>query len=276
MMVCVVLDDTCCAALRVPAATVSPTPALSCLTSTDSVPGLLLAAGWNSRRLALPGWGELNMSAAEGPVGEDIGSKKGNTQRLRIISMSVSTQIQRRHTKVKDIYQGLFTLKYKGDTQRLRIISRSVYTQIQGRQRLRIISRSDYTQIQTTVKTIISTVVFFEKLKCFHFFVKVQGQCFLSMSFLAPWATEKSEWRYWQHAEDLETKDSITPGSGLYLDKEHLFPHCFGTVSISSFLFHFVLSESNQKTIPTWPPEKWRTFVLCSRSTSLALNCLRI
>ena len=142
MMVCVVLDDTCCAALRVPAATVSPTPALSCLTSTDSVPGLLLAAGWNSRRLALPGWGELNMSAAEGPVGEDIGSKKGNTQRLRIISMSVSTQIQRRHTKVKDIYQGLFTLKYKGDTQRLRIISRSVYTQIQGRKKVK-----DYIQV---------------------------------------------------------------------------------------------------------------------------------
>ena len=66
------------------------------------------------------------MSAAEGPVGEDIGSKKGDTQRLRIY-----------------IYPGLFTLKHKGDTQRLRIISRSVYIQIQGRH----IKVNDYIQV---------------------------------------------------------------------------------------------------------------------------------
>ena len=102
-----------------------------------------------------------------------------------------------------------------------------------------IISRSVYTQIQTRVKTIISTVVFFEKLKCFHFFATVQGQCFLSMSFLPPWATEKSEWQYWEYAEDLETKDSITPGSDLYLDRNIC---SLTALALSpSVLFRFIL-----------------------------------
>ena len=33
--------------------------------------------------------------------------------------------------------------------------------------------------------------------------------------------------------------------------QEHLFPHCFGTFSISS-LFYFVLSENNQRIISPW------------------------
>ena len=49
--------------------------------------------------------------------------------------------------------------------------------------------------------------------------------------------------------------------------QEHLFPHCFGTFSISSFLFHFVLSENNLKITSTWLPEKWWMLVLCSRNT---------
>ena len=56
--------------------------------------------------------------------------------------------------------------------------------------------------------------------------------------------------------------------------QEHLFPHCFGNFSIS-FLFYFVLSENNLKIISTCLPEKWQMLILCSRITSLALNCLR-
>ena len=51
---------------------------------------------------------------------------------------------------------------------------------------------------------------------------------------------------------------------------------CYGTFSVRSFLFHFVLSENNLKTISIQIPEKWRMLILCSRNTSLALNCLRI
>ena len=38
--------------------------------------------------------------------------------------------------------------------------------------------------------------------------------------------------------------------------QEHLFPHCFGTFPISSFPFHFVLSENNQKIISTQASRK--------------------
>ena len=58
--------------------------------------------------------------------------------------------------------------------------------------------------------------------------------------------------------------------------QEHLFPHCFGTFSISSFLSDFVLSENNLKTILTRLPEKWWMLILCNRNTSPALNCQRI
>jgi len=44
------------------------------------------------------------------------------------------------------------------------------------------------------------------------------------------------------------------PGSDLYLGM-NTFPHCFGTFSISSFLFHFVLSENNLKIISAQLPE---------------------
>ena len=47
--------------------------------------------------------------------------------------------------------------------------------------------------------------------------------------------------------------------------REHFFPHCFGTFSISSF-------PNNLKIISTWIPGKWRTLVLGSRNASLALN----
>ena len=40
--------------------------------------------------------------------------------------------------------------------------------------------------------------------------------------------------------------------------QEHLFPACFGTVSITSFLFHFVLTENSLKIISTQLlEEKW-------------------
>ena len=58
--------------------------------------------------------------------------------------------------------------------------------------------------------------------------------------------------------------------------QEHLFPHCFGTFSVSSFPFHFVFNENNLKIISTRLPEKWQMLILCSRNTNLALNCLRI
>ena len=58
--------------------------------------------------------------------------------------------------------------------------------------------------------------------------------------------------------------------------QEYLFPHYFGTFPISSFPFHFVLSENNLKVILTQLPEKWWTLVLCSRNTSLTLRCPRI
>ena len=37
--------------------------------------------------------------------------------------------------------------------------------------------------------------------------------------------------------------------------QEHLFPQCFGTFSITSFPFHFVLSENNLKIISAQLPE---------------------
>ena len=57
--------------------------------------------------------------------------------------------------------------------------------------------------------------------------------------------------------------------------QEHSFPHCFGTFSVSSSLFYFVLSENNQNNF-TVASEKWWMLVLCSGNISLALNCLRI
>ena len=48
--------------------------------------------------------------------------------------------------------------------------------------------------------------------------------------------------------------------------QEHLFPHCFGTFSISSFPFHFVLSENNPTIILTWLLEKMVNAHICSAS----------
>ena len=58
--------------------------------------------------------------------------------------------------------------------------------------------------------------------------------------------------------------------------QEHLFLHNFGTFSISSFLFHFLLSENNLTTISTQLPESWWMLVLCSGNPTLILNFLRI
>ena len=58
--------------------------------------------------------------------------------------------------------------------------------------------------------------------------------------------------------------------------QEHLYPHCFGTVSISSAPFHFFLSENHLKTILTRFPQKLQTLVLCSGNTSLTFKWLGI
>ena len=58
--------------------------------------------------------------------------------------------------------------------------------------------------------------------------------------------------------------------------QEHLYPHCFGTFSISSFQFHFVLSENHLKIISTQHSEKMTNACICSGNTSLDLNYHRI
>ena len=55
--------------------------------------------------------------------------------------------------------------------------------------------------------------------------------------FLPPWVTEKRQ--YWYH---VGNKRLHYGGLRFVSRQEHLFPHCFGTFSISSFPFHFVLS----------------------------------
>ena len=94
--------------------------------------------------------------------------------------------------------------------------------------------------------------------------------------FLLPWATETSERQHWQYTEDLETQPPHYAGLRIVPWQEHLFLHCFGTFSISSVLFYFVLRENNLKIILTVLPEKWHMLVLSSRNTSLALNGPRI
>ena len=42
---------------------------------------------------------------------------------------------------------------------------------------------------------------------------------FLLTLFLLPWATEKSEWQYWQDAKKLDTEDFTMPGSDLCLNR---------------------------------------------------------
>ena len=90
--------------------------------------------------------------------------------------------------------------------------------------------------------------------------------------FLPPWATEKRQ--YWYH---VGNKRLHYGELRFVFQQEHLFPHCFGTFSISSFPFHFVLSEKKKKKkSSTWPPQKLQTLILCSGNTSLALNCPKI
>ena len=60
--------------------------------------------------------------------------------------------------------------------------------------------------------------------------------------FLPPWATEKRQ--YWYH---VGNKRLHYGELRFVFQQEHLFPHCFGTFSISSFQFHFVLSEKKKK-----------------------------
>ena len=76
---------------------------------------------------------------------------------------------------------------------------------------------------------------------------------------------QRQEWQYRQPAEDLETEDSTIVYAGLRFvsRREHLFPQCFGTFSISSFPFSF-FSENNLKIVSTWLPEKWQILVLYS------------
>ena len=66
------------------------------------------------------------------------------------------------------------------------------------------------------------------------------------------------------------------PGSDLYLARNACSFTALALSPISFFLFHFVLSENNLKTISTGLLEKWQTLVPCSTNTSLTLNCLRI
>ena len=66
-------------------------------------------------------------------------------------------------------------------------------------------------------------------------------------------------------------------GTDLYHWEEHSCSQCSAIFSITSFLFHFVLSENNRKVISTGLPEKWRMLAFCCHgNTSLILNCLRI
>ena len=71
------------------------------------------------------------------------------------------------------------------------------------------------------------------------------------MLFSPPRATEKSEQQYWYYAEGLETSDSTKLGTDLYLERNTLGSQRFGIFSVTSFPFHFVLSENNRKVIST-------------------------
>ena len=61
----------------------------------------------------------------------------------------------------------------------------------------------------------------------------------------------------------------------IWKQKTSLVPSLLWHFLQNSFPFYFVLSENNLKIISTWLPEKWQMLILCSRITSLALNCLR-
>ena len=92
------------------------------------------------------------------------------------------------------------------------------------------------------------------------------------MSFLPPWATEKSGQQYCIHICRISCQAQI------YISTGHLFPYCFGTFFISSFLFYFVLtlSENNLNRISTQLAGKMVNAHTLQQRTSLTLNWPRI
>jgi hypothetical protein len=107
VVVTVTLTVPVLVALRVLEATLSATPVCICRTSSDSAGLLTLrdkepgcGPAGNSRRLALPAWGELKMSAADGPVGDCVGSVGQTDKRLQSGSTChSSTQNKKQNNK---------------------------------------------------------------------------------------------------------------------------------------------------------------------------------
>ena len=77
------------------------------------------------------------------------------------------------------------------------------------------------------------------------------------MLFLPPWATETSLSGNAGSVQMMWKQKTALCWAQIVSQQEHLFPHYFGTFPISSFPFHFVLSENNLKVILTQLPEKW-------------------
>ena len=108
------------------------------------------------------------------------------------------------------------------------------------------INRPVYTQIQLTVH-VNKKVIFLEK------FSQTRGSAFYWCHFCrhgllkSQSGTTGSLQKVWKQK---------TPLCWAQIQQEHLFPHCLGTFSISSFLFYFVLTENNLKIVSAQLPEK--------------------
>ena len=99
-------------------------------------------------------------------------------------------------------------------------------------------------QIQVTVPFPPIFFYFSEMFEHFQFLATDQGQCFLLMLFLPPWAMEKSRVARLMKCSRAGNRSTM-PGSDLYLERNtSSFLCCFGTFSISSFTLHFVCSEN--------------------------------
>ena len=61
-------------------------------------------------------------------------------------------------------------------------------------------------------------------------------------------------------------------GLRLVCQQEHLFPHCFGTFSISSFPPRFILKTLQSENNFNMASRKWRILILCCENTSLSLT----
>ena len=80
------------------------------------------------------------------------------------------------------------------------------------------------------------------------------------------------------HLHECQVRVTIGDSGFCCVCMTYIFPALINSLVgwYISFVFHFVLSENNLKIISTQLLEKWWTFVLCSGSTSLTLNCPKI